>query len=186
MDGYASFREMDEELGVFTTHLRMAYTPQTVLGELRTAELFVVSCLRLWAHTYYGCKCGYPNWRKGLEHAGISAAGAEGFDTLWRIVATTALQGLDVRHIRCAHLGEDEGRFLYLLSLLQNGRALEAEVVLSGWCPPTAVRLALTPAVAFATALSARGLQLPDDLPGQAESASRLFAVPTLDASRVH
>lgn len=146
---------------MFTTHLRIPYPPHTVLGELCTAELFVVSSLRLWVHAYCGCTCGYPDWRDGFDCAGVENAGAEGFDTLWHIVASSALRALDIRPMYCAHLGEDEGRFLRLLALLQNDGPAGAESILGDWCPPGAVRVALGPAQAVANALRVRRLLLP-------------------------
>lgn len=169
-----------------TTRPRIAYPPDTALGELRTAELLVVSCLRLWVHAYRGCTCGYPDWSEGLERGGISAAGATGFDTLWRVVATTALRTLDIRPVYCMHLGEDEGRFLSLIGLLQHGRALDAEPILGDWCPASAVRLALAPARSFAIALAACRLWLPGDRIEEAPPVSHHMPVRSVDAPRIH
>jgi hypothetical protein len=153
---------------------------------LRTSELLVVSCLRLWVHAYCGCTCGYPDWHEGLERAGIDIAGRTGFDTVWRIVATTALRTLDVRPIYCMHLGEDEGRFLSLIGSLQHDQALDAESVLAQWCPPTSVRRALTAAQAFALALAACRLHLPaGHLQETAPAAPGLTSL-SMHAQRIH
>lgn len=169
-----------------TTRPRIAYPPYTVLGELRTSELLVISCLRLWVHTYCGCTCGYPDWREGVEQAGIGSVGATGFDTLWRIVASAARRALDIRPIYCAHLGDDEGRFLSLLALLQHGQVLHAKSVLTDWCPASAARLAITPAHAFALALTSCRLWLPAIPPEEATPASRLWMASATDAPRLH
>lgn len=169
---------------MFMIPQRIAYPAHTVLGELKTAELFVVSSLRLWVMSHSGPVDAYPDWREGLHRARIGTAGAVGFDTLCRILATTALRSLDVRSLTCKRLGEDEAWMLSLLGQLQHDRVGDAERILSSWCPPSAARLAITPARAFATALCARRLRLPAYLLEHA-TTSPAFGV-EVDRPRIH
>ena len=171
---------------MFTTRLQTVYSPQTPLGELRTAELLVVSSLRLWVLSHGGHARDQPDWREGFRCARIGSAAAMGFDTVCHIVAAAALRNLDIRPLYCAHLGMDEGRFLCLLALLQCDRACDAESILSDWCPPAAVRLAVMPAHAFATGLSACRLRLASPHPEPATPHSLTFTAPALEGPRIH
>jgi hypothetical protein len=52
--------EIDEELGMFTTRPPHGYSPQ-LLSELGTAELFVLSSLRLWFLSHCDRDHEYPD-----------------------------------------------------------------------------------------------------------------------------
>jgi hypothetical protein len=82
------------------------------------------------------------------------------FDAFFRIVAA-ARRPLDVRCVRCAHLGEDEAWFLQLIGLLQRNRTREAEAILATWLPPTASRAAMPYAVIVAAAMVDHRLRVP-------------------------
>ena len=142
---------------MFMTPAR-AVPPTQSLGDLFTAELFVVSSLRLWMLSHRNARVGYPDWHQGFLSAGICSVGAVAFDTVCRIVSTTVLRRLDIRSLCCARLGEDEAAFLRIIGMLQRDRVRDAEWVFSGWCPASAARLAVTPARAFASVLGCRGL----------------------------
>jgi hypothetical protein len=90
-----------------------------------------------------------------------SHAGAPALDALLRIIATTAQRSLDIRCMRCAHLGADEAALLQMLSLLQGRRQEPAWAILAHWLPRAAARLALGPAEGFARAMTLGGLDLP-------------------------
>ena len=159
---------------MLTIHLRTLYTASELLSELRTGEVFLVCSLRLWVLSHYRDLGPCPDWREGFQRAGIGCAGAIRFDNLCRIISTSAVRTLHVRSIYCARLGEDEALFLTLLGLLQHDRDLDAEAILRSWCPPTAVRVAMTPARGFAYDLRSRMLWV---------SAPDLETVPALSAA---
>ena len=137
---------------------RPVYAVDAPLAELATAELFVVSALRLWALPHRDPGGSHPDWRGGFFAAGIDDEGMTAFDVLLRIAATAAKRPLDVRCLRCPRLGEDEAWLLQLVSLLQRRRRGEAAAILGEWLPPAAQRMALMPAEGFADALGAVGL----------------------------
>jgi hypothetical protein len=152
--------EIDEELGMFTSRPPHGYSPQQ-LSELGTAELFVLSSLRLWFLSHCDRENSYPDWRQAFETARIGKMGTRGFDRLCRIVGTTTTRSLDVHWLHCARIGTYESSLLLTLGYLQHNQLADAEVTLLEWCPPTAVRLALEAGQAFATALELHGLMIP-------------------------
>jgi hypothetical protein len=139
----------------------LVYAAKTPLTDLQTAELFAVMSLRLWVAALRDPTAVTLGWRSGFDAAGIDDAGGDAFDALFRIVAASALRTLDVRCTRCAELGEDEGRLLQLLSLLQRRRSVEAAAILADWLPSAAKRLALVSAQGFAASLLEGGLMIP-------------------------
>jgi hypothetical protein len=68
----------DEELGMFTSCPPHGYSPQQ-LSELGTAELFVLSSLRLWFLSHCDREHAYPDWRQAFETASIGKMGTWGF-----------------------------------------------------------------------------------------------------------
>jgi hypothetical protein len=136
------------------------YSPQQ-LSELGTAELFVLSSLRLWFLAHCDHDHQYPDWRQAFETAGIGQRGTWGFDRLCRIVGTTTLRALDIHWLRCGRLGEFEACLLTTLGHLQHNRLADAENALLQWCPATAVRLALEAAHVLAGALQSHSLFIP-------------------------
>jgi hypothetical protein len=165
--------EIDEELGMFTSRPPHGYSPQQ-LSELGTAELFVLSSLRLWFLSHCDRENSYPDWRQAFETARIGKMGTWGFDRLCRIVGTTTVRSLDVHWLHCVKIGAYESSLLMALGYLQNNQLGAAEVTLLEWCPPTAVRLALEAGQALATALELHGLLIPirehESLPPRAPS----------------
>jgi hypothetical protein len=158
---FGSFNiEIDEELGMFTNRPPHGYSPK-LLSELGTAELFVLSSLRLWFLSHCDRERQYPDWRQAFESANINKTGTWGFDRLCRIVGTTTLRSLDVHCLNCGRLGEYEASLLSTLGFLQRNQLAAAEIALLEWCPPTAVRLALEAGQALAKALESHGLLIP-------------------------
>jgi hypothetical protein len=137
------------------------YVPRTPIASLRTAELLVVTTLRLWVAPHRAPQVRHPDWRGGLDAARIAAPAATSFDALLRILAACASRRLDVRCPRCRELGEDEARLLRLLRSLQSDRREPAAAILDLWLPPAAARMALGPAAGFAHALAEAGLFIP-------------------------
>ena len=138
-----------------------AYPQDTPISELRTAELFVLAAMRLWAAPHRDPGKAHPDWRGSFTAAGIDETGMPGFDSLMRILATAALSPLDVRCARCAKLGEDEAWMLQLVSLLQRDQMVEAAAILEHWLPRAGARVAFAYAVEFAAAMAGAGLLVP-------------------------
>ncbi len=136
------------------------YGEDTTLFDLCTAELFIVTVLRLWMNGADD-PSRPDHWQRAFRAAGIAPRGAPAFGLLVRVVAGTARHGLDVRPRRCRGLGRDEGILLRVVSLLQRNRHTEAAARLDAWLPPAAARLAVGPAARLAAALADAGLVVP-------------------------
>lgn len=135
------------------------YPPNTPLSQLRTAELFVVAAVRLWAAPHRDPDgAPHPDWREGFAAARLENDAAPDFDSLLQVVVAATQRPLDLRCIRCPHLGEDEAWLLQLVSLLQRNHAVAAQTILTQWLPPAAVRLAARFAAGFAATLRTAGL----------------------------
>jgi hypothetical protein len=156
--------------------LHQAYVTDAHLIELRTAELFVVTSMRLWAAPYRDPAGDHPEWQYGFAAARIGGDGVVGFDTLFRILVAAHRRCFDVRCLRNGRLGQDEALLLQLVGLLQRGRIDEALTVLAEWLPPAAVHMALLPAQRFAAALAEVGLLIPDHRPETARLAPYAMA----------
>ena len=124
---------------MFSTRPPHRYSP-TLLSELGTAELFVLSALRLWFLSHCDREREYPDWRRAFETAGISGLGVWGFDRLCRVVGTTTSRSLDIHWLQCRRLGEYEACLLRTVALLQNNQPVAAEAALLEWCPPAGAR----------------------------------------------
>jgi hypothetical protein len=144
---------------------RSVYAEDTTLFDLCTAELFVVTVLRLWAAGGADSAppeyCQSEYWLGAFRAAGIAHGAVPAFGSLLRVVAGAARLPLDVRPRPCRWLGRDEGRLLRLISLLQRDRRVEASAVLADLLPPAAVRLAARAAGVLAAALAEAGLLVP-------------------------
>lgn len=140
--------------------LASVYAEETTLFDLCTAELFVVTVLRLWMSG--GDDLDRPDyWQRAFHAAGTAPGGAPAFGSLMRVVAGAARQPLDVRPRTCRGLGRDEGVVLRVISLLQSERRGEASRLLVTWLPPAAARLAVRPAESLAMELAGAGLLVP-------------------------
>jgi hypothetical protein len=137
------------------------YPINSPIAELRTAELFLVSSIRLWAAPHLDPAGSHADWRGAFVAAGIEEDGGADFDSLFRIVAGAARRSLDVRCARCRQLGEDEAWLLQLISALQQERRLEAAAILADWLQPAAVQLATRLALGVARAMAGVGLVVP-------------------------
>lgn len=137
------------------------YRQDAPIAELRVAEVFILTLLRLWAAPHRAPAERHPDWRDGFAAVGIGADGAGAFDTLFRIVLSAARRPLDVRCRHCARLGTDEAGLLQMAMLLQRARRTEAAAILDDWLPPAAARMAMVPAEGFARAVAEAGLVVP-------------------------
>jgi hypothetical protein len=143
------------------TELRCAYSSEMPLSALDSAELFVLTVLRLWFGGRAGLPSGFPDWRTGLARADIDEAGTSALDALCRTLSASVSRQLDVRAIGATSLGLDEACVLRVLSCLQRSLINNAKALLCGLFPATAARCALEPAWVFAVALGARQLMIP-------------------------
>jgi hypothetical protein len=143
------------------------YPADMPIADLQTPEMFLVAVLRLWAAPYRNREQSHPHWRQGFVTAGLDDDGTAAFDSLLRIVAAASRQPLDVRCVRCVHLGEDEARFLELIGWVQRGRPGDAAMILLHWMPATAARAALPQAVLLASAMTSHGLAVPHRVPAR-------------------
>ena len=161
----------------------LAYPHDMPLTGLCTAELLLVTTLRLFARS-----CDGPAeraWQPGFEAAGIAPCAVRAFDTLFNIVARLRHRSLDVRCPHCRHLGVDEGRLLQFISLMQRSRAREAFGVLAEWLPPCGMRLAVFPAQKLADALMQGGLFVPHRL-GWANEPCRAASPAPIGSASIH
>jgi len=138
-----------------------AYPYDAPIADLRTPELFVLHVMRLWHAHHDEPEPNRPTWQEGFTVAGIAEEGTAGFVSAMRIAMAASRRRLDIRCPRCPRLGSDEARFLQAIALTQHDRAGEAALVLADWLPPAALRAAMGPVVALASALSAKRLRVP-------------------------
>jgi hypothetical protein len=141
--------------------LRPSYPEELAIGDLDTAETFVVATARLWAAPHRDPWHPHPDWRGGFRAAGIDTDGTHAFDTLFWIVVAGGHRVLDIRCPRCPRLGADEAWLLQMVGYSQMGRPDLTEIALGHWLPAAAARAAVVHATIFGSALSAGGLMVP-------------------------
>ncbi len=135
-----------------------AYPQNAPVAGLRTAEMYVVCAARLWVALHRGVEGAARDLDRGFSAAGVVEEGLAGLCRFFDTVAVSAGRGLDIRCVRCPHLGDDEAVLLQAVSQLQQGFQARAARLLEGWMPAAALRAALPPLTAFATALADAGL----------------------------
>jgi len=146
---------------MFTKPARSAYSKSVHLTDLRTAELLLVSTVRLFVAVGSEPTVPVRDWRGGLKAAGVGREAGASFLSLFTFLAVTPRRPLDMRCLHCTTLGHDEALLLRMISLLQHNQCSEALEVLRDWLPPAAARMALLPAEGLAQALRTRGLIVP-------------------------
>ena len=158
------------------------YADGTTLGELGTAEVLMVTLLRLWVAERSGATGNDPalDWRSAFVAAGVAEQGVPAFGCFMDIIASTALRTLHTRPLRCAMLGTDEARLLQLISLLQRDRLVPAVEILADFLPPTAMRLARKVGKALADIFASANLVVPLR---HAEAATYLSFAPSAHAA---
>jgi hypothetical protein len=135
-----------------------AYPQNAPIAELRTAEMYVVCSARLWVAHYRGIEGAALDLERGFTAAGVADEGLAALCRFFDTVAAAAARGLDIRCVRCAHLGDDEAVLLQAVSHLQQGCEARAMRLLEDWMPAAALRVAMAPLAAFAAALAEAGL----------------------------
>jgi hypothetical protein len=136
------------------------YGDDTTLFDLNTAELFLVTVVRLWA-AGRSDPVQPVDWPSAFRVAATRPEAVPAFDALMGVIADGAREPIDIRPRPCCWLGRDEGRLLRLISLLQRDRVVEASALLPAWLLPAAARLALRHASILAAALAGVGLVVP-------------------------
>lgn len=142
------------------------YSPEMPVTGLRTAEVFLVTTLRLWlAEKANGAKAprapGSNDWRSGFLAAGLEEDAAPDFDMALRILQAGAQPSLVLRDVHHPRLAEDETRLLSVFGHLQRGD-IGALMELQYRLPTKSLRWMLRYARSAAGALIVRGLVLPD------------------------
>lgn len=146
-----------------------SYADHMPLTELRTAELLLVTTLRLFAESARHDVS--PHWWEGLMAANIPDDGIQGLANLFGIIAVSPRRKLAVACMHYRFLCPDEGRFLQLMALLQRKDEAGAEDILLNWVPPAAARLSIPYAQALADGLAVQGLLLPRRCEAEAQFA---------------
>jgi hypothetical protein len=134
------------------------------ISDLRTAELLIVTTLRLRAMQWRKPHAVDLDWRGGFEAGDLPLWAIDMFDDLFQIVAVVTPYPLDVGDLHYPRLGVDEKRILQILSLFQHAKNEQAKALLKDWLPAAACRLATYPAASLAVALQRAKFLIP--LPG--------------------
>lgn len=137
------------------------YAPDMPVAELRTAETFLVTALRLWQAERRRAAAPH-DWRGGFAAAGLEEDAAPDFDMALRILDAGARPSLDFHSFRHPRLGTDEARLLHVFGQLQRGDIGAPLTELQYRLPTKALRWMLRYARSAAGALAVRGLLLPD------------------------
>ena len=135
------------------------YVAEMPLAGLRTAELFLLTTLRLWLAAHR--RADVPDWRQGFAAAGLMEDGAPDFDMTLRILVAGARR-LDSRPAGHPRLSADEARMLRLFGALQRGDTGEAVGILQASLPSEPLRWLLRYARSFVGVMAAQRLILPD------------------------
>ena len=135
------------------------YVAEMPLAGFKTAELFLLTTLRLWLAAQ--SRAGVPDWRRGLAAAGLAEDGAPDLDMTLRILIAGA-RTLDSRAAAHPRLSADEARLLRLFGALQHGDTGEAVEILQAWLPSKPLRWLLRYACSFVSVMAAQRLILPD------------------------
>ena len=138
------------------------YVAEMPLAGFKTAELFLLTTLRLWLAAQR--RATVPDWRRGLAAAGLAEDGAADFDMTLRILVAGA-RTLNSRETGHPRLSADEGRLLRLFGALQHGDTGEAVAILQAWLPSKPLRWLIRYARSFVGVMASQELILPDRIP---------------------
>ena len=159
------------------------YVAEMPLAGFKTAELFLLTTLRLWLAAHR--RANVPDWRQGLAAAGLMEDGAPDFDMTLRILIAGVRQ-LDTRSAGHPRLSADEARLLRLFGALQRGETGEAVAILQAWLPSKPLRWLLRYARSFVGVMAAEKLIFPDRMPeDRPHFALRLSAGAFLDRGSI-
>lgn len=140
-------------------HDLVAGRPMRNLGALQTAELFVLSAVRLW--------CGHDNTpcrralvRNGFHAVNLTCAHYARFEELMTSVTGGTSRRFTTARSACAPVMHDEAWFLECFALIQHHRSSETTELLAALLPAAAVRVAAEALDSLAAALAGVGLHL--------------------------
>ena len=157
------------------------FAPDMPIAELRTAEAFLVTTLRLWLAERSQAPKAPRDWRSGFMAAGLEEDAAPDFDMALRILHAGAQPPLGLRDFRHPRLAEDEARLLSVFAYLQRGDVGAALTELQYRLPTKSLRWTLRYARSAAAAMAVRGLVLPDRSLPTAAIAHRACAAVFVD-----
>jgi hypothetical protein len=140
-------------------HDTVAGRPFRNLGALQTAELFVLSAVRLWCDTEQR-PCRRALVRNGFHAVNLGCAQYMVFDQLMSTVTAGAQRPFTAALTCCAPLMHDEAWLLECLALIQHHRSSETTELLSVLLPAAAARVAAEALDSLAAALAGVGLHL--------------------------
>ena len=138
------------------------YVAEMPVAGLKTAELFLLTTIRLWLSVQRNPRVAVADWRQGLAAAGLAEDGAPDFDMALRILSASAKPALASRDAGHPRLSADEARLLQLFGALQRGETGEAVGDLQIWLPAKPLRWLLRYVGSFAGMMAARKVVLPD------------------------
>ena len=141
----------------------VAGRPMRNLGALQTAELFLLSAIRLWCGNA-DTPCRRALVRNGFHAVNLTCAHYAQFaDVMTAITGAqpvTAGRPFTTAHACCAPLMHDEAWLLECFALIQHHRPSETTELLAAMLPPAAVRVAAEVLDNLAAALAGVGLHL--------------------------
>ncbi len=137
------------------------YLDDMSLSHLNTAELLLTATVRLYAVQARGGDYTGLDWHEGLLSAGVRPCAVVAFGIVLDAIFSTSQKALDIRCPLCPDLGEDEGKILQVISLLQQQRFGEAHAILGNWLPPLEQSAMIAPTAHLALACAGHGLRVP-------------------------
>jgi hypothetical protein len=140
-------------------HDTVAGRPFRNLGASQTAELFVLSAVRLWCDTEQR-PCRRVLLRNGFHAVNLGGAQYAVFDHLMSTVTAEAHRPFTAALTCCAPLMHDEAWLLECLALIQHHLSSETTELLAALLPPAAVRAAAEALDSLAAALAGAGMHL--------------------------
>ncbi len=135
------------------------YVAEMPLAGFKTAELFLLTTLRLWLAAHR--RADVADWRQGLAAVGLMEDGAADLDMALRILVA-GVRRLDSRPAGHPRLSADEARLLRLFVALQRGETGAAVDIMQAWLPSKPLRRLLRYARSFVGVMAAQRLIFPD------------------------
>ncbi len=97
-----------------------SHTISMPLNKLRTAENFLLICLRLWSQqNTFKPVLSSPDWRRGFNSVGLQEVDQQSFDQLLSTLFFASNPSPSIRYFACPEANEDELWFLECTALAQ-------------------------------------------------------------------
>ena len=146
-----------------TGHHTVAGRPMRNLGALQTAELFLLSAVRLWCgptlEKGVNTPCRRALVRNGFHAVNLTPGDYARFEDLMTSITGTERPFTCARTC-CAPVMHDEAWLLECFALIQHHRSSETTELLAALLPPASVRVAAEALDSLAAALAGVGLHL--------------------------